>query len=370
MGTVCKKNKCVGCYACVDLCPQKAITLFDTGIALNAEINREICIKCNICNNVCQVNYPIEKKKPLEWFQGWSKNEEIRKNSSSGGLGVELAQTMIKQGGIVCSCAFSNGKFGFYFTETIDDLKRFAGSKYVKSNPEGIHQQIRKLINGGRDVLFIGLPCQCAALKKSTVNIKKENLYLVDLICHGSPSQKMLEIFLKQYHYSLNAVKDISFRKKGSFAVRANEKSIVTPGTMDCYSISFLNSLFYTENCYECNYADSKRISDLTIGDSWGSTLSSEEGKGISLILCNTEKGKQLLDSANVFLTDVDIKTAINSNPQLKAASVMPEKRQVFFDGLSKGRKFNLLVRICCTKKWFRQFVKRQLIRLHLIKGG
>lgn len=369
MSTVCEPNKCVGCYACKDLCPKKAITIRDTVSALNAEINQELCIQCNVCHDVCQVNYPVEKISPLEWFQGWSKNEGIRKNSSSGGLGAELAQTMIGAGGVVCSCAFFDGQFGFRFAETFDQLKSFTGSKYVKSNPEGVHTRIRKLMSEGRKVLFIGLPCQCAALKKSTRNIKMGELYLVDLICHGSPSVKLLDVFLKQYGWNLDSLKEISFRDKGSFAIKSDMQSVVTPGTMDCYSIAFLNSLIYTENCYECNYADSKRVSDLTIGDSWGSALS-EGGKGISLILCNTEKGKRMLDSANVYLTNVDIENAINSNPQLKAPSLMPETRQKFFDGFSKGIRFNILVRKCCTNKWFRQFVKRQFIKLRIIKQG
>lgn len=369
MSTVCEPNKCVGCYACKDLCPKKAITIRDTVSALNAEINQELCIQCNVCHDVCQVNHPVEKISPLEWFQGWSKNEGIRKNSSSGGLGAELAQTMINQGGIVCSCAFFDGQFGFRFAETVDELKGYSGSKYVKSNPEGVHRQIRKLLNEGRSILFIGLPCQCAALKKSTRNLNSGELYLVDLICHGSPSAKLLDVFLEQYGWNLDSIKDISFRNKGSFAIKNREQSIVTPGTMDCYSIAFLNSLIYTENCYECNYADSKRVSDLTIGDSWGSTLPEGE-KGISLILCNTEKGKVILNQSNVYLTNVDIENAINSNPQLKAPSTMPEKRSLFFKRFSMGVSFNLLVRRCCTKKWFRQFVKRQLINLRVIKMG
>lgn len=369
MDTVCKENKCTGCYACKDLCSKNAITILDTGSSLNAEINEELCIQCNVCRNVCQVNHPIEKMKPLEWFQGWSKDEEVRKNSSSGGLGAELARSMIEYGGIVCSCVLYDGRFGFKFAEKTSDLKGYSGSKYVKSNAEGVHTRIRELLNKGRSVLFIGLPCQCAALRRSTKNMRSGELYLVDLICHGSPSAKLLDAFLKQYGWTLDSIKEISFRDKGSFAIRNRKQSIVTPGTMDCYSIAFLNSLIYTENCYECNYADSKRVSDLTIGDSWGSALS-EEGKGISLILCNTEKGKRMLDSANVYLTNVDIENAINSNPQLKAPSLMPETRQKFFDGFSKGIRFNILVRKCCTNKWFRQFVKRQLIKLRIIKRG
>ena len=138
---------------------------------------------------------------------------------------------------------------------------------------------------------------------------------------------------------------------------------------MDCYSIAFLNGLIYTENCYTCVYADSKRVTDITIGDSWGTELP-ESGKGVSLILCNTERGEKLVKKSNVYLTDVDTEKAIASNPQLRAATVMPEKREEFFKGYKEGKNFNFLVMKCCTKKWFRQFIKRQLIRVKIVKGG
>ena len=41
--------------------------------------------------------------------------------------------------------------------------------------------------------------------------------------------------------------------------------------------MEFIYSLFHTENCYECHYADTQRISDITIGDSWGSELSEDD---------------------------------------------------------------------------------------------
>lgn len=209
----------------------------------------------------------------------------------------------------------------------MDELQGFSGSKYVKSNPQGIYKIIRKMLSDGKIVLFIGLPCQCAAVKKATSNIESGELYIVDLICHGTPSPKLLESFLTQYHCNLDNIETISFRDKGHFALQENQKNIAMPGTMDCYSIAFLNGLIYTENCYECYYADSKRVSDLTIGDSWGTNLP-DSGKGISLVLCNTKKGMELLEKSALCLTDVDIEKAIASNPQLQAPSVMPKKER------------------------------------------
>ena len=369
MKTVCGKNQCVGCYACHDLCPKGAITINDKMKSINAEIDNSLCVNCNLCHTICQVNHPIEKQKPIAWYQGWNQNPELRAKSSSGGAAAELSKAVVLLGGVVFSCAFSSGQFRFCKAESVEELDNFKGSKYVKSNPTGVYKQIRALLRENRTVLFIGLPCQCAAVRKVAEKEKNSKLYLVDLICHGSPSPQLLEYFLEQYHLSLDEVKTISFREKGSFSVRENARSIVTPGTMDCYSIAFLDGLSYTENCYNCQYADSSRVGDITIGDSWGSELS-DGGKGISLILCNTPEGKELVDKSGLYLTNVDLNKAIAANPQLSSPATKPAEREKFFDGILQKKKFNYLVMLCCKKKWLRQFVKRQLIRLHLIPRG
>lgn len=367
MKTVCEHNKCVGCHACEDLCPRKAIRIVDSMDAMNAEIDESVCVNCGICEKVCQVNHPVEKKTQIRWLQGWSTNEEIRAASSSGGLAAELSRSFIRSGGLVCSCKFSHGEFRFEFADRVEQLPGFAGSKYVKSTPQGVYKPIRNYLAEGKKILFIGLPCQCAAVKKATENGNNGGLYTVDLICHGSPSPKVLEAFLAQYHLDLNDINTISFRKSGQQAPQSELRPLVMPDTMDCYTIAFLNGLTYTENCYECQYANSQRVSDLTIGDSWGSTLQGGE-KGISLALCNTEKGEQLLQNADLYLTDVDIARAIASNPQLREAAALPEKRRAFFANLKRGGKFNRLVQKCCFKQCFRQFVKRQMIRVGLKK--
>ena len=366
MKTVCDLNKCVGCHACEELCPKAAIKISDSLENMNAVIDKDLCIECGICSKVCQVIEPIDKYEPIKWYQGWSENENVRRTSSSGGMAAELSKTILKSGGVVCSCVFENGKFIFKLTDSMEQAKKFAGSKYVKSDASGIYKEIKKHLNKDETVLFIGLPCQCAGVKKAVSNIKKGELYTADLICHGTPSPKVLNTFLNQYKMNLENVETLSFRDKGRFSLRVNEKYIIAQKTMDCYSIAFLNGLSYTENCYECAYADSKRITDITIGDSWGTELA-DSGKGVSLILCNTEKGKLLAESSNVYLTDADRERSIATNPQLSAPTFKPEKREAFFNALRKGKPFNAAVMTCCTNKWFRQFVKRQLIRLKLV---
>ena len=371
MKTVCKEEQCAGCMACVDICPKGAISIKDNLQCYNAVINEELCVNCDACQKVCQSNHPASTVAPISWQQGWTLQDEVRAKSSSGGAAAELSRAFVASGGIVCSCVFRNGIFGFEFAETVDQLQKFVGSKYVKSNPVGIYKQISDKLKQEKKVLFIGLPCQVSALKNFVLSKYQKNLYTVDLICHGTPSPEILERFLNQYHYSLKNLKDIRFRMKAKFQVFGDYKGIVTPGVSDRYTIAFLNGLTYTENCYSCQYAKRERVSDLTIGDSWGNELSEEEqSKGISLLLCQTDKGTELLNNAQLHLEPVDVDKAVKNNHQLYAPSNMPEGRYEFFRLLNGGKKFDSLVKKNFPKQCFRQDSKKFLIKAKIIGGG
>lgn len=370
MKTVCELNKCTGCMACVKGCPKKAIEIKDRLSSYNAIIKEDKCIKCNKCYGVCQQNNPVLSRKPIEWYQGWTNNQEDRKKCSSGGLATAISSAFVINGGVVCSCCFRNGKFGFEFAEKTDELQKFVGSKYVKSNPEGIYKSVTEKLKSSQKVLFIALPCQVAALKKFVGEKLGENLYTIDLICHGTPSPKLLDKFLNQYNFELDALQDIQFRVKAKFMVYGDYKGIITNGVSDKYSIAFLNSLTYTENCYSCQYAKISRASDLTLGDSWGSELSIEEQKkGISLVLSMTDKGSELLQMADIHLQSVDLTKAVANNHQLEHPSDLPKGRDVFFKKLQKG-KFNRLVFQQLPKQCLRQDVKQLLLKLKIIRGG
>lgn len=369
MKTVCTLNKCAGCMACVDICPKGAINIEDNLSFYNAVINEDRCIDCNVCHQICQSNHPSEVISPIEWYQGWSENSEQRKKCSSGGFATGIAKSFIGSGGVVCSCTFEKGEFIFEFAETAEELNKFIGSKYVKSDPSGVYKAVREELKKGQRVLFIGLPCQISAMKNYVGTKLSENLYTIDLICHGTPSPKLLEIFLEQYGLTLSKLKDIKFRTKAKFQLYGDHKSIVTQGVSDKYSIAFLNSLIYTENCYSCPYARKERVSDLTLGDSWGSELAAEEQKrGISLVLCQTAKGREMLNNAELQLKTVDIDKAVASNHQLEHPSVMPKGREKFFNGLKK-QKFNFSVFRQLPKQCLKQDIKQILIRTRLFKG-
>ena len=196
MDRVCPNEKCTGCSACISKCPVSAIKLVDAFDKVYTEIDNKLCINCGLCKQVCATLNPVEKIEPKLWYEGWTNNKIIRESSSSGGIASELIIGFIKSGGYVCSCYFDNGLFSFHLTNNIDEARKFAGSKYVKSNMLSSFKNIEKLLNNGEKVLFVGLPCQVASIKQYINKDLQGKLYCVDLICHGTPSPKLLEMFL------------------------------------------------------------------------------------------------------------------------------------------------------------------------------
>lgn len=369
MKTVCQIDACTGCMACLELCPTKAIHIEDSLASYNAVIDETLCIHCDACHKGCQNNNEITYQKPYLWKQGWAADNDIRKASSSGGVATEIARSFVREGGVVCSCVFSAGEFGFAFAVTEDDVRKFTGSKYVKSAPVGIYRKLKELLTSQTKVLFIGLPCQVSAVKLFVGERLWQNLYTIDLICHGTPSPKVLYRFLGQYKMDLQTLKDLHFREKHHYALSDPVRNIAEKNASDRYTIAFLNGLSFTENCYQCRYAREERVSDLTLGDSWGSELPTlEKQKGISLVLCQSKKGEEMLRASDLFLTDVSAEKAMQSNHQLVHPSPKPPVRMKFFREMKKGKKFNTVVFRCYPKQCVKQKVKSALITVGLLK--
>lgn len=335
--TVCGLNRCNGCMACLEKCRQDAITVEDNLEYYNAIINTEKCVNCGLCTKVCPNVTGNVTNKPKWWYQGWAK-PELRDCASSGGAASAIIRAFIEQGGYVASCLFHDGKFEFQVTNKMDVARKFAGSKYVKSSPAGIYGKIQSLLDDDKKVLFIGLPCQVAAVKQFMKN--DSNLVTADLICHGTPSPRLLEKCLKEYGYDIKNLTDISFRIKSLYEINKDGKPIAALHTMDNYLIAFLHSYDYTGNCYSCKFATLDRVSDITLGDSWGTELKGEIKNGISLILCQSQKGQRLVESAGLKLLDVDVENAILHNEQLNRPSKNSKLRKKFFDNFRKYNNF------------------------------
>lgn len=331
---VCKKDTCAGCMLCIDTCPVCAISLKDSIDAYNAIIDLNRCIKCGKCHTLCPQNVQPKFLKPKEWHQGWGLDPEMRERCASGGIATEIASKFIKNGGEVCTCNFDCGNFGFRFFNKADDLFSASGSKYVKSNPHGIYKDLSNKLANGKKILMIGLPCQIAAAKKFIDSSRDKYFYTIDLVCHGTPSPNLLRLFLEGKHVTMEDIKTIRFREKNL------KKDVNQERIQDDYMHAFDRGMSYTRNCYYCHYARPERISDVTLGDSWGSELPETE-KGISLVLCQTMKGRELLNIADAEFFPVDIERAVNHNMNLKGPCVMPDSGKRFLSEIKKGKSFH-----------------------------
>lgn len=366
--TVCAQDKCTGCMACVDSCARNAIQIVDSLSCYNAVIDEANCVDCNRCQNVCQVNHPVSLQKPIYWCEGWANSQEIREASSSGGYALAIEKAFLKNGGWVCSCTFADGRFTFSLVNKEEDAIQFAGSKYVKSDPRGIYSAIQKKLRDGEKVLFVGLPCQSAALK-NYVRHNQECLYTIDLICHGTPSPQILELFLKDHGLSLKTIDKLSFRENTNFKLDIVGKSLTVPAVRDYYTMTFLRSTTYTENCYSCRYATLNRVSDISLGDSWGSEQpKSEIEKGVSFALVQSEKGKELLDMADLKTLDTDLDRAVAYNHQLHHPSIKPQERVPFFAMLNKGKSFTYAVKKSYPSRYYKNCLKTILYHARVVK--
>ncbi len=364
MKSVCFENQCTGCNACVSICPKDAIKIEDSIFAYNAIIDESKCIDCKLCKKICP-NQNIRKLlHPIDCKQGWAR-KEVRKLSSSGGAASAIMQSFIENGGYICSCCFEAGQFKFSIAKSKEEIRKFAGSKYVKSNPEQIYEKVKKILDANKKVLFIGLPCQSAAIQNYCLN--HEKLYTIDLICHGTPSPKLLQKFVKETGYEWDTLRDIQFRKQELYGLYINGVKVSPRRVVDSYLIAFLREIDYTENCYSCRYATVERVSDITLGDAWGG-LADGNPDGVSLVLSQTQKGQELVKKANLYLEKMDLNVAINANKQLYAPSQKHPGRNSFMVAINKGDTFHLATFKAVPGLMMKQSIKSGLIKMGLVK--
>lgn len=342
---ICKKENCTGCFACMNICPKEAIHKGEDAYAKTVPvIDSKRCIECGQCVRVCPVNHPPKPHEPIRCYAAWAKDKKTRAGSSSGGIAAGLAEEMIGSGGSVYGTAF-NAELDLLHqsADTMEETVRFKGSKYVQSYIGMTFREIREKLNSGRQVLFVGTPCQIAGLR-GYLGRDYENLVLVDLICHGTPPIKYLKEYIRAIDRKNRAV-HISFRGEKDFCLTLSDGKrdfYRRKSNKDYYFLAFLKGLIYRDNCYTCTYAKAERYSDITIGDFWGLdrlTLKTPYGGKISVVLINTLHGERFwgLCEKTFSYEEREVQEAVEGNAQLKKPSVCHKDRGEFLRRYKEG---------------------------------
>ena len=351
------KHKCCGCEACVQACPKHCISFEEDSEGFRYPfVDNSTCIECGLCEKVCPILHQAESLKPIKVYAAQNINEEELLASSSGGLFILLAKKTLQDGGIVFGAKFDKDWNVIHSkAETQEDVKSFMGSKYVQSRIGNTYAQAKKLLKQGRKVLFTGTSCQIAGLK-NFLQKDYENLLTVDVICHGVPSPMVWRRYLEELKRNAQ-IEGISFRdkrsgwKKYSFTLtlaeasadgKKNTVSLSHIASEDPYMQLFLRNLILRPSCYQCPAKNGKSQSDLTIADFWGIERchpNFDDERGVGLMMVNSKKGKQAIQSLPLNLLDVTFEDAIASNPVYKRSVIEPQKRRKCFRILNKSHK-------------------------------
>lgn len=361
------KKDCCGCSACAQRCPKQCITMqADSEGFLYPIINTSLCVDCGLCEKVCPVINQNAPRKPHSIYAAYNKDEQVRLQSSSGGIFTLLAEETIKKGGVVFGVKFDKDWMPvFDYTETVEGIAPFRGSKYVQATVGNAYKDAERFLKSGREVLFTGTPCQIAGLKKY-LRREYENLLAIDIICHGVPSPKVWEMYLREtstkliqslpipanndYDSYKSYIKDISFRskktgwKKYSFQLKQNYTSNSNEEIVFCessyknaYMRAFLNDIILRPSCYSCPSKENKSHSDITIADFWGINNidpSFDDDKGCGLILINTNKGESIYKKLDIVSKEKNLNEAVKYNSAYYKSSTPHPNRERFFNGL------------------------------------
>ena len=351
---ICAKDKCTACTACFSVCPKHAITMEADSLGfLYPSIDQSKCIDCGLCVKICPVNNPVELSCPQYSIAGYSKDCDDRKTSASGGAASVFSTYILRRGGVVYGCVQENVfQICHKRIAEIKDSNQLKGSKYVHSPLGQSFQMIKKDLKDGLEVLFIGTPCQCAGLK-NFLRKEYDNLYVIDICCHGVPSQKFLkdEIYSLQRKgkvpYEVQNVK-VSFRKKffpakdklkyGFFLDLLDKRIYSSYVPNNNYISGFLSGLFFRPNCFKCTYASKNRCTDITLADHWGmgKSLNADMNvqRGLSTFLITSAKGKKLFDEIKPHITyeERSWSESINGNGQF----LRPEKKPITYEDFQK----------------------------------
>ena len=338
------KEKCYGCGACEKVCPKKCVEMQeDEEGFLYPEINISNCTNCDLCRKCCPNKNLFIKKvllKEPNIYAVLNIQDKERENSSSGGAFPLFAYEVLKQKGIIFGATF-NKDFVVIHQEAQNEkeMQVFRGSKYVQSNLKDTYIKAENYLKQNRKVLYTGTPCQIAGLY-SYLKQDYENLYTMDLICHGTPSPKVFKDYL-QYIKKNNTIKEINFRDK-SFGWENSKIRItfeqgvayIESKEKDIFYQLFLKNYILRPSCHECKFTKINRESDITIGDYWGVNKHKphmNDGKGTSLVIVNSKKGKEFFDliKNNFTFEECTKNEAMQYN--LQNPSIANENREVFF---------------------------------------
>ncbi len=347
---------CNGCHACYNICLKNCITMKPNVEGfLYPEVDSALCVNCGLCEKVCPLLNDKAIKNHIEAYAAINKNDEVRLDSSSGGMFNLLANYVLENDGVVFGAAFDEDfNVKHICISDKSDLYKLQKSKYVQSTIGTSYREAKKKLEKGILVLFTGTPCQINGLL-SFLSKKYSNLITQDIICHGVPSPLLWQKYLKSVYFTQPI--EVNFRNKSkgwldfSLVIKYKDLTKSFIFNLNPYMQMFLQNISLRESCYNCEFKSIERASDITLADFWGvQNILPEmfDDKGTSLVLINSDKGEFCFNSIKTSLKykKILIDNALKYNSSAVKSVAPHYKRNKYLRNIS-SKNFDYLYTKC-----------------------
>ena len=339
------KNKadCCGCTACASICPQEAITMQPDAMGFQYPVvDKDKCVECGLCEKVCAFNdnydTSLNLPQPIAYGARHKDMHEVE-TSRSGAAFIAISDYVLENGGVVYGAGYTD-HFRVVHKRAItkEERNEFKGSKYVQSDLHGVFRQVKEDLKDGLTVLFSGTPCQTAGLNSYIGKKLRENLILVDIICHGVPGPYLWRDYLAYLEKKQgDRICWVNFRDKQEYGWAAHHETFKFEnggGRKMSFTDLFYKHIMFREACGKCHFANTRRPSDITLGDFWGWEKTDPEinkdNKGVSLVLINTKKGEELFEAVKKTMLVVPARLDDCLQPNLQSPSILDKRRKRF----------------------------------------
>ncbi|MCL2327839.1 MAG: Coenzyme F420 hydrogenase/dehydrogenase, beta subunit C-terminal domain [Bacteroidetes bacterium] len=368
------KSQCSGCSACYAVCPKKCIDMkADNEGYLYPQVNTVVCNNCNLCEKICPISKPIEIRDfETLAFAAQIKDKKIRLESASGGLFTAIAYSVLEKHGVVFgACYDENFMVEHNYASTKEELSKFRSSKYVQSDMKDIFSKAKQFLDENKLVLFAGTPCQMNGFR-SFLRKKYDNLILLDFVCRGTPSPKILKKYLQHNEFlAKSKLNYVSFRDKrygyaGSTMALGfeNGKKLYSGRDLQFFKHTFFEDLNSRPSCFKCHFKTIKREADITLFDCWHVNefdKSMDDDKGTTMVLLHSEKGNSVFEEIKATLKycPANVEKAIKLDGIMVENSTIPNThREDFFNDIDKLEVPQLI------EKYFPLSMKKRLVFL------
>lgn len=307
-------RNCTSCGLCATVCAKRAILMhLDEEGFYRPTIDADLCNDCGLCTKVCYkfdstVKMTTEeelKQKPL--FSAWATDDDVVRETTSGGIGDLLAHQLMKEDYKVVGVVYNEDaiRAEHKIASSEDELNSFRGSKYIQSYTFDAFKEMVSKCRNEKYAVF-GTPCQIYALNKMASQRKvRDQFFFVDLYCHGCPSLHAWSKYQSaiKKRIGVNRFDSVTFRSKirgwGSlYIVEAKlEGKTVYMGKKanDKFFELFFSEHILNGACYDCLLRSTLEYTDVRVGDFWGHKFLDNQ-RGVSAISLATDKGKEVFE--------------------------------------------------------------------------